>query len=57
MGLALKEREQLDMANLRLVLVVLFFVCELLAAISVPSGRVNLMAAGLACWAASMLFG
>ncbi len=42
------------MGNLRLVLIVFFFVCETLAAVGVPSGRVNLIAAGLACYALSL---
>jgi hypothetical protein len=45
------------MANLRLILVVAAFVCELLAALGVPAGRVNLIAAGLACWLLSLLVG
>lgn len=44
------------MASLHLILVVAFLICELIAACGVPSGRVNLIAAGLACLAASMLF-
>jgi len=43
------------MASLRIVLIVLALVCELLAAADVPSPRVNLMAAGLAAWFASLL--
>lgn len=44
------------MASVHLILVVLFLVCELIAALGWSAGRVNLMAAGLACFAASMLF-
>lgn len=33
------------------------FVLFVLAAIGIPAGRVNLMAAGLACWVAASLFG
>lgn len=42
---------------LTLILLVLAFVLFLLAAISVPSGRVNLVAAGLACWVLSVMLG
>lgn len=44
------------MANLRLVLIVAAFICELLATVGVPPTRFNLVAAGLMCWFASMLF-
>jgi hypothetical protein len=45
------------MAPVKIILVVLGFLCEVLA-IYVPSvaPRVNLVAAGLACWFASILF-
>jgi hypothetical protein len=36
------------MASAKLVLMVLAFVCEILAAVGVPPSRFNLMAAGLA---------
>jgi len=36
--------------NLDLILLVVAFVLFVLAAIGVPSSRVNLIAAGLACW-------
>jgi hypothetical protein len=36
--------------SLRLVLLVIAFVLFLLAALNVPSSKVNLLAAGLACW-------
>lgn len=38
------------------LLYVFAFVCFVLAAVSVPSGRVNLVAAGLACLAATLIF-
>jgi len=45
------------MASVKLVLVVLAFVCELLATFHVPRDeRVNMVAAGLACWLASIIF-
>lgn len=44
------------MARFDLIMLVAFFVCELLAAVGVSAGRVNLIAAGLACFAASLLF-
>jgi hypothetical protein len=39
------------------ILMVAAFILFVLAAIGVPSGRVNLLAAGLACWAGAQLFG
>lgn len=39
------------------ILLVAAFVLFVLAAINVPSGRVSLTAAGLACWVAVQLFG
>ncbi len=44
------------MIGLKLFLLVFAFVLFVLAAVSVPSGRVNLVAAGLACWVGSLLF-
>ena len=44
------------MASAKLVLLILAFVCELLAALGVPSGKYNLVGAGLACWLASIIF-
>jgi hypothetical protein len=44
------------MASVKLVLLILAFVCELLAALGVPANRYNLIAAGLACWLASIIF-
>jgi hypothetical protein len=44
------------MHNLNLVLIVAAFICFVIAAIGVPSGRINLVAAGLACWVASLIF-
>jgi hypothetical protein len=45
------------MASLKVILIVLAFVCELLAAAGVPSPpRFNLMAAGLAAYFAALLF-
>jgi hypothetical protein len=40
-----------------LILLVFAFVCFVLAALGVGSGRYNLIAAGLACWVASLLLG
>jgi hypothetical protein len=42
------------MVPLRFVLLVFSFVCFVLGALNVPSPRVNLVAAGLACWVASL---
>jgi hypothetical protein len=39
------------------ILLVASFVLFVLASIGVPAGRVNLIAAGLACWVAAQLFG
>ena len=44
------------MVSIRFVLLVLAFVCFLLAAAEVSGGRVNLIAAGLAAWVGSLLF-
>ncbi len=45
------------MASAKHVLMVLAFVCEILAAVGVPSPpRFNLMAAGLAFWLAAIIF-
>lgn len=38
------------------ILLVFAFVCFVLAACSVPSGRVNLIGAGLAFWVATLIF-
>ena len=40
---------------LSIAFLVAALVLFILAAISVPAGRVNLTAAGLACWVASLL--
>lgn len=40
---------------LGLILLIAALVCFILAAIPVPTGRVNLLATGLACLAGSML--
>ncbi len=40
---------------MHLILIVFAFVCAVLAAISVPSGRLNLVGAALAFYFASML--
>lgn len=42
---------------LHTILLVAAFVLFVLAAIGIPSGRVNLLAAGLACWSGAQLFG
>lgn len=41
---------------LHTILLVFAFVLFITAALGVPSPRINLMAAGLACWVASLLF-
>lgn len=41
---------------MHLIFIVAFLVLEILAAAGIPSGRISLMAAGLACFAASLLF-
>jgi hypothetical protein len=45
------------MLTLSLILVVIAVVLFALAAFGVPGGRVNLVAAGLACWALSTIVG
>lgn len=45
------------MATLNLILLVAALVLFIVAASGVPSGRINLLAAGLACWVASLLAG
>ncbi len=42
--------------NLRLILLVFAFVLFVLAALGVPTSRYNLIAAGLACYIATLLF-
>lgn len=42
---------------LSLVFLIAALVLFIVSAIGVPSGRVNLMSAGLACWVASLLVG
>lgn len=39
---------------LPLVLIIAAFLCFVLAAASAPSGRFNLIGAGLACWTLSL---
>ena len=39
------------------ILMVAAFVLFVISALNVPVPRVNLMAAGLACWVAAQLFG
>ena len=41
---------------IHMILLVFALVFFVLAAINVPSPKVNLIAAGLACWVASILF-
>lgn len=43
------------MSTIRIALVVVALICFILAALNVPSPRVNLIAAGLASWVASLL--
>jgi len=43
------------MATLKIILLVLAWLCFVLAAIGVPSPRLNLTAAGLAAWLASII--
>lgn len=43
------------MAHLSLILIIAAFVLFLLSAMGVPSGRFNLVAAGLACYVAAQL--
>lgn len=45
------------MAIAPIILLVFAFVCFVLAAFSVPAGRFNLIAAGLAFWVASLIPG
>lgn len=45
------------MAQLDLIFLVAFFLFEMLAAVGVPSGKYSFIGAGLACYAASILFG
>ena len=39
------------------LLLIIAFILFVLAAIGIPAGRVNLIAAGLACWVLSSLVG
>ena len=43
------------MASLKVILMVLAFLCEVLAAMGVPTSRINLIAAGLACWLLALI--
>jgi len=42
---------------MELILLVFSFVFFVLAGVGAPSGRFNLVGAGLACWIATMLLG
>ena len=42
---------------LALIFLIAALVLFIVGAIGVPSGRINLMSAGLACWVASQLIG
>lgn len=42
---------------LSLAFLIAALVLFIISAVGVPSGRVNLMSAGLACWVASLLIG
>lgn len=44
------------MASLKLLLLLFAFVLFVLAAIGIPSGRWNLIGAGLACWVGASIF-
>jgi Na+/H+-dicarboxylate symporter len=43
------------MSMLALILLIAALVLFIIGAIGVPSGRINVVAAGLACWVASLL--
>lgn len=43
------------MINLRLILLLLAFILFVLAALNVPSTRINLIAAGLALWVMALI--
>jgi hypothetical protein len=45
------------MATISLILLVAAFVLFILSAMSVPVPRINLMAAGLACWVLAQILG
>ena len=45
------------MAPIHLILIVAAFICAVLAALGVPTGRFNMIGAALACWFLSMLVG
>jgi hypothetical protein len=45
------------MAPVTLILMVLAFVLFLVASAGVASGRINLIAAGLACWVLALILG
>jgi hypothetical protein len=45
------------MDNVKLALLVVAFVCFILAAFSVAIPRVNFIALGLACWVLTLLIG
>lgn len=41
---------------MHLIFIVAFLILEIIAAIGIPAGRFSIMAAGLACYAASLIF-
>jgi hypothetical protein len=43
------------MLSVRMLLLVLAFLCEFLAAIGAPTARINLVALGLALWMLTLL--
>lgn len=43
------------MISLQLLLLILAFVCFVLSALGMPSSRINLQSAGLACWVLTLL--
>jgi hypothetical protein len=45
------------MITISLLLMLIAFIFFMLSAFGVPGGRVNLVAAGLACWSLSLLVG
>lgn len=51
------SNEVRNMVTVKLLLLVFALVLFIVAACGVTSGRINLVAAGLACFIASMLFG
>jgi hypothetical protein len=55
-GAETRREVTIMLAPLKLILLVFALVCFILAAVNIGTPKVNLVAGGLACWVASLLF-